>query len=227
MKLLAIDTATEACSAALYLDGEVAQRYELAPQGHAERILPMVEALLAEAGLALGQLDALGFGCGPGSFTGVRIGTGVVQGLAFAAQRPVLPISSLAALAQGAVRELGAGRVLAAIDARMQEIYWGVFSADAEGRVAAQGEERVIAPAALEAVEGTDWYGVGSGWLSYAAPLEERFAGQLARVEGERYPQAHDVAVLAAAAFERGEAVAAEQALPRYLRDQVASKPGA
>lgn len=122
MKLLALDTSTEACSAALFIDGEIRQRFEITPKAHTKLLLPMIESLLAEAELKLSQLDALAFGCGPGSFTGLRIATGVVQGLAFGADLPIVPVSTLAALAQNRLPELA----FVATDARIGEIF-GVF----------------------------------------------------------------------------------------------------
>ena len=133
MKILAIDTATDACSVALHLDGDYREIHELAPRRHAEILLPRIRTLLSEAALSLRDLDALAFGRGPGAFTGVRIATGVIQGLAFGADLPVVPISSLHALAQGAWRERGEGNVLAAFDARMGEVYWGAYRLDAAG----------------------------------------------------------------------------------------------
>ncbi len=146
MKLLALETATEACSAAVWVDGAVLERYEIAPRRHAVLILPMVEAVLAEAGLTMNQLDAIAVGRGPGAFTGVRIAIGIAQGLAFAGDLPVVPVSTLAALALGAAREMGQTRIATALDARMGEIYWGTWAVSDDG-VALLGEERVCAPA--------------------------------------------------------------------------------
>jgi tRNA threonylcarbamoyladenosine biosynthesis protein TsaB len=225
MKLLAIETATEACSAALYLDGEVIERFQLAPREHTALILPMVDELLAEAGLMPAQLDAIAFGCGPGAFTGVRIATGVVQGIAFALDLPVVPVSTLAVLAQGGQREYGWGRVAAAIDARMGEVYWGGFEADDDGIMQLVGEELVTPPQEVPLLQGHEWHGIGSGWHSYAVELAQRQGVAMIDAIGDYYPHARDVATLAVAAYQRGEAVSAEQALPRYLRDQVAQKP--
>ncbi|MFQ5661593.1 MAG: tRNA (adenosine(37)-N6)-threonylcarbamoyltransferase complex dimerization subunit type 1 TsaB [Gammaproteobacteria bacterium] len=219
MKLLAIDTATEACSAAIFIDGEVAYRYELAPRQHAELILPMVDQLLAEAAIKLTSLDALAFGRGPGAFTGVRIAAGVIQGLAFAADRPVLPISTLASLAQGAISE--SRRFISAIDARMGEIYWGVFAADDDNTVTAIGQEQVSRPELLQLPEGYQCYGIGSGWMIYREVLTDRLAGQLTGFDGERYPHARDIVTLAVKDFHDGKAVSAEAALPVYLRNKV------
>ncbi|HKK05193.1 MAG TPA: tRNA (adenosine(37)-N6)-threonylcarbamoyltransferase complex dimerization subunit type 1 TsaB [Gammaproteobacteria bacterium] len=228
MRVLALDTATEACSAALLIGTEVRARYELAPRQHANLILMMIDQLLAEAGIALGDLDGLAFGRGPGGFTGVRIATGVVQGLAFGASLPVAPVSTLQALAQGAWRELGHERVLAAIDARMDEVYWGAYELEdgqGERTMVLRGEERVVSPDAVSVPSaGASWFGAGSGWYAHGAALVQAVGERLAGREDTRYPQAHDIAVLGAAALRRGEGVAAEQALPVYLRDEVAWK---
>lgn len=143
--LLALDTATEACSVALLHDGKVTSHYEVIPRMHAQKLLPMIKQLLADSGVALNTLDAIAFGRGPGAFTGVRIAIGVVQGLAFALERPVLPVSNLAALAQGALREHGVQQVAAAIDARMDEVYWGCYQATA-GEMRLVGREAVLPP---------------------------------------------------------------------------------
>jgi tRNA threonylcarbamoyladenosine biosynthesis protein TsaB len=219
LKLLALDTSTEACSAALWLDGEVCERFALGRE-HAGRILPMIEELLAEAGIKLGALDAFAFGRGPGSFTGLRIAAGVVQGLAFGADRPVVPVSTLAALARGT----DAALVLAALDARMHQVYWGAYRRNAEDLMEPVGAERVIAPEQAPLPPGAGWIGAGSGWDRYAEALQARLGSSLAGWRGECYPHARDVAALGAAAFRAGQAVSAEQAIPVYLRDEVAVK---
>lgn len=224
MKLLAIETATEACSAALYVDGEIVERYELAPRRHAELILPMAEDLLSEAELALTDLDALAVGRGPGAFTGVRIAVSVAQGMAFGADLPVLPISSLAALAQGMFRETGYTHALAAMDARMHEVYCALYVADEEGVMHAASEERVCAPPAIPIPGEGRWYGVGSAWSAYAEALNARLGDSVSVWRDDFFPRAHDVAILAAGAYRRGEAVSAEETLPVYLRDNVAEK---
>jgi len=225
MKLLAIETATEACSAALYINGEISERYEVAPRRHAELILSMMEQLLAEAELKLTQLDALAFGRGPGSFTGVRIATGVIQGAAFGAQLPVVPVSTLAALAQRHYRMRGACRILPAFDARMKEIYWAAYEVAADNLVMLVGDEQVASPAEVDLPQGDNWWGVGTGWATYSEILAQRMGERLTAVEGDLFCSAQDVAQLAVRGYEAGEAVAAELALPVYLRDQVAKKP--
>lgn len=220
--ILAIDASTEACSAALWVDGEIASRYEIAPRRHTELLLPMVQEVLGEAGKSLSRLDALAFGRGPGAFTGIRIGTGVVQGLAFAHDLPVVPVSSLQAMAQQAHRTLQAKKVIAAIDARMGEVYAGAYSLDEEGCMSHCLFEGLYAPDQLPGVEGDKWCAVGSGWAAYDEAMQTVFTGQLANIEPELYPDAQDIARLAVQQWQQGNSVSAEQALPVYLRDQVA-----
>jgi tRNA threonylcarbamoyladenosine biosynthesis protein TsaB len=216
LKLLALDTSTVACSAALWIDGEHQERFETGEQ-HSGRILGMIEALLTDAGLTLQVLDGLAFGRGPGSFTGLRIGTGVVQGLAYAADLPVVPVSSLAALAQGAATD----RVLAAIDARMNQVYWGVFHRRHGSGVEMAIPERVVAPDAVPALEGHGWIGVGSGWDRYHGILQTHLGDRLQEWHKDRFPRAAQVAELASTELKAGRTVPPEQALPVYLRDEV------
>jgi len=222
VRLLAIDTSAEACSAALYLDGDVSERFAVAPQKQSELILPMMDELLAEAGLRVADLDALAFGRGPGSFTGVRIATGVVQGAAFAADIPVVPVSTLAALAQGHRRETGQPRVLAALDARMNEVYWAACAPDASDTMRVIGEELIVPPGEVPLPDGGGWHGVGSGWAAYASVLATRLADRVTAVHGAAHCRAQDIARIAAVDLAAGRAVPAEQALPVYLRDRVA-----
>ncbi|HDX8590425.1 TPA: tRNA (adenosine(37)-N6)-threonylcarbamoyltransferase complex dimerization subunit type 1 TsaB [Aeromonas dhakensis] len=224
LKILAVDTATEACSAALLVGEKVFSRWEEAPRDHTRKILPMVQAVLDEAGVTLDELDAIAFGRGPGSFTGVRIGIGVAQGLALGAGVPLIGISTLAAMAQGAHRLDGAERVLTAIDARMDEVYFGHYEL-IDGRIQLVGEEVVSGPAALVASRGTlpgSFTRVGTGFETYgetlAALADELVASQV------RFPAAEDMLPLARSAWLAGEAVAVEQATPIYLRDKVTWK---
>lgn len=225
LRILAIETATEACSVALLVGDEVRERFAIAPRRHAALVLPWAEALLAEAGLGVVQLDAIGFGRGPGSFTGLRIAAGVAQGTAFGAGLAVVPVSTLAALAQGAVREHGAQRVLAALDARMQEVYWAAYRRSGDGLVEAVAEETVAAPAEVAVPDGGGWSGAGSGWASYAATLTTRCGLPPGAIHAGQQPHAADVARLAAASLQRGGAVPAQEGVPVYLRDKVADKP--
>jgi tRNA threonylcarbamoyladenosine biosynthesis protein TsaB len=225
MNLLAIDTATEACSAALSVGGEVRSRYLVEPRAHAQKLLPLVDELLAEAGISPRQLDGLAFGRGPGSFVGVRIGAGMAQGIALGCDLPVAPISTLATMAHRCWREQGHGRVLAAIDARMQEVYWGAFEVIGAGRVRALLDECVCAPEAVPLpVDGGGFFGAGTGWGSYAdrliGPAGQRCDGH----DGSLLPHAEDVLALGAALLANGGGVSADQAQPVYLRNKVAEK---
>ena len=171
MKILAIDTATEACSAALYLGGEITRQYRVAPRQHSHIILPMIDQLLAESGVRVAELDALAFGRGPGSFMGVRIAAGVTQGIALAWDLPVVPVSTLAAIAQTAYSETGATRVLSAIDARMNEVYWAAYRLSDNGCMHLVGEESVIAPGQVAKPAEDGWTGAGTGWSAYGEIL--------------------------------------------------------
>ncbi len=219
MKILALETSTEACSTAVWTDGAVVERFESGNR-HSERILAMVDDLLAETGFSLAQFDAIAFGRGPGSFTGLRIGAGVAQGLAFGADIPVTPISSLAALAQG----VDAPRVLAAFDARMNQIYCAAYARNAKGIVELVGNESVAAPLDVPLPEGNDWVGAGDGWDRYHAALLAHLGGRVIDWRKQAYPHARDVGRLGAVAFQVGKAIVAEQALPVYVRDDVATK---
>ena len=223
LRLIAIETATEACSVALYLGGEVIERHEIAPRRHAALVLPWIESLCAEAGIGPAQFDAVAFGRGPGSFTGLRIAAGIAQGLAFGAGLPVVPVSTLAALARGAG---GCGdHVLAALDARMREVYWGAYRLDGQGDARPVGEECVCAPQSVPLPPAGDWLGAGSGWKAYGEVLAARCGVPVTATQVDALPRAGDVARLAAIRYHAGDSVAPEQAAPVYLRDNVADKP--
>ncbi|MCF5902353.1 tRNA (adenosine(37)-N6)-threonylcarbamoyltransferase complex dimerization subunit type 1 TsaB [Aeromonas veronii] len=224
LKILAVDTATEACSAALLVGDKLFSRWEEAPRDHTRKILPMVQAVLEDAGISLSDLDAIAFGRGPGSFTGVRIGISVAQGLAFGAGVPLIGISTLAAMAQGAYRRDGAEQVLTAIDARMNEVYFGRYEL-IDGRMQLVGDEVVSEPAALVDVRGKlagPVTCVGTGFETYGETLSG-LADELAESQ-VRFPAAEDMLPLARAAWLAGEAVPVEQATPVYLRDKVTWK---
>lgn len=227
MKLLALETATEACSVALWNDGEVLKRFEIAPRRHAELTLPWIEELLAQAGMVRAQLDAVACGRGPGAFTGVRLAVAITQGLALALDRPAVGVSTLDALALPAMRALeragdSATGVLAAIDARMGEVYLADYARDAGGIWIRRGEEQVIAPADAALEPHAVRVGVGSGFAAQDAALVARLGEWLARVDENALPRAGDVAHLAAAALARGEGIAPEDLQPAYLRNKVA-----
>jgi tRNA threonylcarbamoyladenosine biosynthesis protein TsaB len=221
MNLLAIETATEACSVALIHGQELIARSEIAPRRHTELVLPMADALLAEAGIDRHALDAIAVGRGPGAFTGVRLGVSLAQGMALGLDLPVITISSLAALALEAPEEDGAA-ILAVIDARMGEIYAASYRRDDNGGLVALDEERIGTAETLVLPQARAWQVVGTGWAAYATELSQRLTGTLHSADGLRYPQAAHVATLALREFQAGHAQAPELALPVYLRDKVA-----
>lgn len=225
-KILALDTSTENCSAALYIDGVITVRELESPREHTKRILPMVDSLLKEAGLKLTELDGLAFGRGPGSFTGVRIGTGIAQGLAFGAELPMLPISSLAAMAQGAHRVNKAKHILPAIDARMGEVYFAHYTLNEDGIMTLVDDEIVTKPEQLLTTFNAelDFLTIGTGWQTYQSDLATLSVSSLTSCEQIMFPSAQDIAVLAAYEFEQGKAVAVEDAAPVYVRDTVTWK---
>lgn len=222
MKILALETSTDLCSAALLVDADIHEQVQTAAHAHAELILPMVEALLAEAGVSLRQLDALAFGRGPGAFTGVRVATAVVQGLAFGAERPVVPVSDLMALAAGAYRQHGARRVLACLDARLQEVYWCAYDVSAADKLVECTPEQLSSADGVQPPAGR-WFGAGSGFAAYSRQLRDRLAISLEGRDDTLVPAACDIARLAARLFAEGQAVNADAALPVYLRERVAT----
>lgn len=224
-RILAIDTATEACSVALLNDQHIDALFELCPREHTQRILPLVQQVLTNNQLALTQLDALAFGRGPGSFTGVRIGIGIAQGLALGADLPLIGVSTLATMAQGAWRLTGVTRVLAAIDARMGEVYWGEYQRDEQGNWHGEESEAVLKPeAALARMAQLDgaWATVGTGWQAW--PLLQTDSTLSLTSAGVELPAAEDMLPLAQQALRNGATVAAEHAEPVYLRNEVTWK---
>ncbi len=224
-RILAIDTATEACSVALWNNGEKHALFEICPREHTQRILPMVQQILAESSVSLNQLDALAFGRGPGSFTGVRIGIGIAQGLAMGADLPMIGVSTLATMAQGAFRQMGATQVLAAIDARMGEVYWGQYQRQNDGVWLGENTEAVFTPERAQqnvmALAG-EWASVGTGWGTYP---DMAAATPITLVDGQiTLPQAEDMLPLALVDFALGKMTAVENAQPTYLRNEVTWK---
>jgi len=222
--LLALETSAEACSVALHTDAGLSSFFRHAPMKHAELLLPAVSDLLEDAGIELAQLDAIAFGRGPGSFTSLRIGIGVVQGLAWGAELPVVPVSSLAAVAHQAACSSpeGHNEVLVAMDARMQEVYSGSFEISGN-QIKALGEERVCAPGQLVAPDGP-WVAAGNGF--------DRFPGLAEIAEGatacnpDIWPRAESICALALEWLKRNDPLPAGDAQPSYVRNNVASKPG-
>ena len=222
MKILAIETATEACSAAVLCDEDIVERYEVAPRKHNELILPMCEAVLAECDFTLDQLDAVAFGCGPGAFTGVRIAAGVTQGIAFAHDLPVVSVSTLANLAQQAVHKSDQNKtILSAIDARMEEIYWAIYRRTDDHLVELIGQEHVQSPDNLELGIENISYGLGSGWKTYQNELQQKTHVQEENIDMSALPRASFTALLGKEKFRQRQTVEAADALPVYLRDNV------
>jgi len=229
VKILALDTATEACSAALYIDGEVTSQYQLAPREHSRLILRMLDELLSQAELTVGELDAIAFGRGPGSFMGLRIAAGVVQGIAFAHDLPVIPVSTLKAIAQRAYDETGMSNVLSCIDARMDEVYWAACHHDAAGW-SYIGEECVISPDKLDvqqimSQQSGSWVAAGTGWANYLDRLLPEGSSRPQAILDDCFPSAEVIVKLATEEFKAGNTVPAAQAIPVYLRNDVAKKP--
>ncbi len=218
--VLAFDTTTEACSVALF-DGANSHSHRfLNTREHAVKVLPMIEELLSSNGLARTSIDGIAFARGPGSFTGCRISTTVAQSLGFALDRPLVPVSTLETLAEGAHRERGVREVAVAIDARMQQVYWGCFVRDGLSW-SLHGEESVLGPSDVTAPDSRRWVGAGSGWAAYGEALVAA-CPNIRRHFGRQLPDALDVLNLALPRLARGEAVDAEQVEPVYLRDKVA-----
>lgn len=217
MHILALDTSTEWCTAALWHDGALLVREENAGQRHSELILPMVRSLLAEAGTDLRALDGIAFGAGPGSFTGLRIACGVAQGMAFGAGLKLAPVSTLESLAQAS----GAHRVVTALDARMGEIYHAAYVRDGASWRAVHAPS-LCRPDDAPGLEGDGWIGCGSGFIAHADALAAHYAGRLAAVQADRVPHARDIAVLGAQVFAHGAGVPPALAAPFYVRDKVA-----
>ena len=223
MTLLAIETSTNACSVALMTDQHtLTESFEIAPQQHSQIVLERITLLLKATDKTLADLQAIAFGQGPGSFTGVRIAASITQGLAFSLGLSVIPISSLAALAQGCYRTQGHTHVLAAIDARMDEIYWATFIKK-DQLVALEGQEQLIAPEkaaiATSAMHLTPWYGTGNGWA-----FQSRIAVCISHYDASTYPHAHDIALLAWPLYQQKKMRPAHHAQPTYLRNNVAQQ---
>lgn len=224
-KLLALDTATEACSAALLVNGKISAKFELTPREHTQRIMPMLADLLTENNLSLTDLDAISFCHGPGSFTGVRIGIGIAQGLAYGAGLPLIGISTLACMAQGCWRRTGSSRVLTAIDARMGEVYWAEYQRKNDGSWLGGDGEAVLTPQQaterMAELSGT-WATTGTGWQAW--PQLKEGSSLSLTVDNEQLPKAEDMLALAELAWRRGAIVAPSDIEPVYLRNEVTWK---
>lgn len=222
MNILALETATENCSVALLVGNEILQRERHAPQQHTRLILPFIDSLLAEAGLPKSRLDAVAFGRGPGSFTGIRIALAIAQGIGLGLDIPLLPVSTLAALAMGA----NADKVYAALDARLEEVYCGTFVQDLDHLVSPSSEEAVISPVQAPLPVGLGWYGAGSGWARHGNQLATRLGERLAGMDASVIPQARSTARLAQRDFTNHVGIDPAAASPVYLRNRVTHGQG-
>jgi tRNA threonylcarbamoyladenosine biosynthesis protein TsaB len=220
--ILAIDSSTEACSCALIKDGTVSETFEIIPRQHAKCLLPMVKNLLSDHSLEFNDLQAVAYGQGPGSFTGLRIAAGVTQGIAFAAKIPVIPVSTLAALAYQVKNEQEQAIVFSALDARIDEIYWGMYASH-PGSMVLLGKEELCKPELLpehRLEEGSTFVGVGSG-MHYFDRMPDKFRKHLSIIKSDLYPRAGIIAQIAETYFIDGNFQTPEMVHPVYLRDKV------
>jgi tRNA threonylcarbamoyladenosine biosynthesis protein TsaB len=220
--ILAIDTTTDVCSAALSKGGQIYSRKVAMPREHAQRLLGLIDGLMLEAAVSLHDLDAIAFGCGPGSFTGIRIATSIAQGLAFGAGLPVVPISTLRAIAWMTVQQFDAQKVMVALDARQHEVYWGCYVEDKQQLMKLQGEEGVYAPDAVPLPKNlTHWVGAGPGWQAYQGLLTAHTENKQQAFYEDILPEAEAIVQLALVDFAHGLAIPADQAHPTYLRHKI------
>lgn len=220
MKILALETSTEYCSVALYLDGKILGKEILAKQRHSEILLPMVQEILAEAELTLYQIDGIAFGAGPGFFTGLRIACGVAQGLAYATNLSVAGISTLEAIAQ----KVGEERIIVALDARMGEIYHAAYHKSINHEWKTISPPTLCLPHHAPLVSGREWHGCGSGFDVYNKELSAPYCGHLHKIHYGLHPQANEIAQLALSKFSDGSVTDPANATPIYIRNKVALK---
>lgn len=214
MKLLAFDSSTHACTVALQVDHAIQSFHVIAPMQQTKLLLPKIEEILKSVNLQVRDLDAIVYGCGPGSFTGIRLAASVAQGLAFAADLPIIPISSLAATAQAAYIEHGWRNLLVAQDARMNAVYWGVYQINQAGLAELQGTEHATAPEDVKIACKSDWQGLGDAWEKNG----EKMGYTPQSIKSEQVPTAEALLQLGKLAFEQQRWVSAKDALPLYLR---------
>ena len=222
--ILALDTSSEACSAAVIKDGKITSVYAVVPRDHTRKIIPMIQQVLKESETETHQLDAIAFGRGPGSFTGLRIAAGVTQGLAYGLDINVIPISTLEAMALE-VSSLSSGKcshVVTAIDARMDEVYWGAFEVK-DGLVRALQAEQVCKPETVNIPENQIFSGVGTGW-GFLSRMPDTVQTAITVTDDTLLAKAEYIARIAESKYADNELVSADQAIPVYLRDTVTWK---
>ena len=214
--ILALETATAACSVALWCNGIVKRQFEITPQGHSEIILDMIDTLLNKSRIELNSVDAIAFGSGPGSFVGVRIAAGVAQGLAFGIDRPVIHVSTLQTLAQTAYQIKKNKYVLAGWDARMNSMYWGGYQADESGVMQSIIPDQVSNPTEIN-WPNKSWLAVGNAWMLYYSSLKKT----VPEIYSDIFPDAASLVIIANQKYLRGEIAAPEKSEPTYIRNQV------
>lgn len=220
MKILALDASTESCSVALYNEGEIVQRFHHQPQQQAKLLLPECDALLAEAGLTLSQVDAVAFCNGPGSFTGLRVATAAAHGIAFAHDLPLITLSTLLTLAYGEYRRTQHADIVSCIDARMNEVYYGVYHFNAE-HYDVVSQDTVLPPADIILPSQDKPYAfVGNGWSVY----KDQYTFDTEQGTTIHWPEAQDLALLALREYKNNNLLSPAEALPVYIRDNVAAK---
>ncbi|AJC50522.1 tRNA (adenosine(37)-N6)-threonylcarbamoyltransferase complex dimerization subunit type 1 TsaB [Coxiella endosymbiont of Amblyomma americanum] len=216
-KLLALETATVACSVALWIDGDITQRFEIAPQRHSDILLNLVDTLLNNVQITLQDLDAIAFGSGPGSFIGVRIATGIAQGIAYAMDLPIIPVSTLQALAQAAYQQINNESIVSGWDARMNSIYWGVYKVDSEKIMQTIISDHVDYPIDIRFPKGK-WAYVGNAWSIYQSILPMHCQP----IKKDIYPNAASVAIIAHQKFNKGDILSPEEVVePTYIRERI------
>ena len=227
MKLLALDTSSDACSVALQLDNTISETHVVEPKQHTRLLMPMIRDSLHDAGVQLQDLDAIILGNGPGSFIGMRIAASVAQGLAFGSGLKIVPVSSMAAVAAEVMETYSAAEVIVAQDARMNEAYLGIYRDDGDGIPTAVTDE-VLQPIekidGLAAANAAELFAAGQAWKKYPALLELNRAA-ISEIVDVRYPKARYLLGLGTRAWQAGEAIAPENLAPAYIRTKVAEKP--
>lgn len=224
--ILALETATDACSCALQKNGVVTEIFEIVPQRHADIILIQIEQLIAQANIRLSDVDAVAFGSGPGGFMGVRIATGVAQGLGFALNRPLIPVSTLQSLAQTAYEATQAPKVVAGWDAKMSAIYWGAYALDEKTQLMESVlTDRLTFPAEVSLPAEYQWLAAGNAWTVYEQDLPWKLSEHFIATRSDLHPHAAAIAKIATDRFNKGQTLSPEQAEPTYLRNEIAQKP--
>jgi tRNA threonylcarbamoyladenosine biosynthesis protein TsaB len=216
--ILTLDSSTEACSCALSVAGVISEQFEFLPRLHTKHILPMIKKLVSDHDMQFSDLDAVAVGAGPGSFTGLRIAAGVAQGIAFGADLPLIPVSTLASMAQQHLKS-DKDYVLSCLDARINEVYWALYAIE-DGRIALQGEETLCKPELLKLALNKPCYAVGNG-MTFIEQMPDQTQALITGHETEVYPRAAAMTELALQYFEQGRLMQPEDFSPTYLRNKV------